>query len=150
MLKYIKIFYDFLMKLKQFHFTHILIIPFLLFFLVSYIGLWLFCLFKYSGDILELIVLIDYALVYISFCILTYSFFFAIITSLVISAIQIFMHKKIRIKSSFLLNNKFYNILYLFTIFFYFILLFVTCFKYYDFYFKIYLFPFIYLFNGLY
>ena len=115
MIKYIKSFYNFLMKLKQYHATHILIIPPALFFIISYT--WFLYINIQSWDSTDgstgMVALILSMLYYIVAC----SFvFIALFAEVIIIILQVAKKKKIYVKSKFLLNNKIYNFIYLFTL----------------------------------
>ena len=143
MLKYLKIFYDFLMKLKQYHAVHVIVIPPSLFFLISYCIVAIQAIPSYVKDNGNLVFwILGFIIIYLG--ITYFSFFLAIIVELIILIIQTLNKEKIYTKSKFLLNNKIYNILYLFSLTNYILLALISLFKlgtqeYLTF---IYLFPF--------
>ena len=115
MLKYIKLFYNFLMKLKQYHATHALVIPFFAAFVHTYYIIWLIILndkygmnitinVEFSNNLLIILLLIFGVSIYITIFIAIFTFI-----------LQFIIKRKIYIKSNFLLNNKYYNFLYLFS-----------------------------------
>ncbi len=116
MLKYIKSFYNFLMKLKQYHATHVLVIPSLLCFIIPYIWLW-FHVFKdncvlNNGNLYMASYILFIIYYTVTFCFL----FIALFVEIIIFIQQVIKKKKICVKSDFLLNNKYYNIAYLLTL----------------------------------
>ncbi len=143
MLKRLKSFYNFLMKLKQYHAVHVIVIPPSLFFLISYCFAAIQaipCYIKNNGNLVFWI--LGFIIIYLG--IICFSFFLAIIVELIILILQNIYKEKIYIKSKFLLNNKIYNILYLFSLTNYILLTLISLFKlgiqaYLTF---IYLFPF--------
>ena len=143
MLKYLKIFYDFLMTLKQYHAVHVIVIPPSLFFLISYCIVAIQAIPSYVKDNGNLVFwILGFIIIYLG--ITYFSFFLAIIVELIILIIQTLNKEKIYTKSKFLLNNKIYNILYLFSLTNYILLALISLFKlgtqeYLTF---IYLFPF--------
>ena len=143
MLKYLKIFYDFLIKLKQYHAVHVIVIPPSLFFLISYCIVAIQAIPSYVKDNGNLVFwILGFIIIYLG--ITYFSFFLAIIVELIILIIQTLNKEKIYTKSKFLLNNKIYNILYLFSLTNYILLALISLFKlgtqeYLTF---IYLFPF--------
>ncbi len=143
MLKYLKTFYDFLMKLKQYHAVHVIVIPPSLFFLISYCIVAIQAIPSYVKDNGNLVFwILGFIIIYLG--ITYFSFFLAIIVELIILIIQTLNKEKIYTKSKFLLNNKIYNILYLFSLTNYILLALISLFKlgtqeYLTF---IYLFPF--------
>ena len=143
MLKYLKTFYDFLMKLKQYHAVHVIVIPPSLFFLISYCIVAIQAIPSYVKDNGNLVFwILGFIIIYLG--ITYFSFFLAIIVELIILIIQTLNKEKIYTKSKFLLNNKIYNILYLLSLTNYILLALISLFKlgtqeYLTF---IYLFPF--------
>ena len=143
MLKYLKAFYNFLMTLKQYHAVHVIVIPPSLFFLISYCIVAIQAIPSYVKDNGNLVFwILGFIIIYLG--ITYFSFFFAIIVELIILIIQTLNKEKIYTKSKFLLNNKIYNILYLFSLTNYILLTLISLFKlgiqaYLTF---IYLFPF--------
>ena len=143
MFKYIKTFYDFLMTLKQYHAVHVIVIPPSLFFLISYCIVAIQAIPSYVKDNGNLVFwILGFIIIYLG--ITYFSFFLAIIVELIILIIQTLNKEKIYTKSKFLLNNKIYNILYLFSLTNYILLALISLFKlgtqeYLTF---IYLFPF--------
>jgi len=125
MLKYIKIFYDFLMKLKQFHFIHILIIPSASFFIISFI--WFYKII--IDDILaghgidSAVGFVSMILFMLYFGILLCSFYAAVFIEIFILITQFKKKNKIYVKSKFLLHNKFYNVVYFLSLLNYLILI---------------------------
>ena len=123
MIKYLKILYNFLMKLKQYHAVHVLIIPSITIFIYSYVIIWLIILSdEYKMDINlkpEPII----SLFFILIIILLFSIYTAIFTEIIVLILQFLKKRKIYVKSNFLLNNKLYNFLYLFMIFSYIIII---------------------------
>ena len=144
MIKYLKILYNFLMKLKQYHAVHVLIIPSALFFIVTYSIIWIWCLadweFVFPGlGFLILIIAVIY------YCVLFCSAMAAILTAIIICIKQKHTKKKINVHSQFLLKSRFYNFIFFISIIHYFLLLIATYFKCYYYYLAIYLFPIYYL-----
>lgn len=143
MLKYLKASYNFLMKLKQYHAVHVIVIPPSLFFLISYCIVAIQAIPSYVKDNGNLAFwILGFIIIYLG--ITYFSFFLAIIVELIILIIQTLNKEKIYTKSKFLLNNKIYNILYLFSLTNYILLALISLFKlgtqeYLTF---IYLFPF--------
>ena len=143
MLKYLKAFYNFLMTLKQYHAVHVIVIPPSLFFLISYCIVAIQAIPSYVKDNGNLVFwILGFIIIYLG--ITYFSFFLAIIVELIILIIQTLNKEKIYTKSKFLLNNKIYNILYLFSLTNYILLALISLFKlgtqeYLTF---IYLFPF--------
>ena len=143
MLKYLKAFYNFLMTLKQYHAVHVIVIPPSLFFLISYCIVAIQAIPSYVKDNGNLVFwILGFIIIYLG--ITYFSFFLAIIVELIILIIQTLNKKYIYTKSKFLLNNKIYNILYLFSLTNYILLALISLFKlgtqeYLTF---IYLFPF--------
>ena len=143
MLKYLKTFYDFLMKLKQYHAVHVIVIPSSLFFLISYSFVAIQAIPSYVKDNGNLVFwILGFIIIYLG--ITYFSFFLAIIIELIILIIQTLNKEKIYTKSKFLLNNKIYNILYLFSLTNYILLTLISLFKLgiQDYLTFIYLFPF--------
>ena len=143
MLKYLKAVYNFLMTLKQYHAVHVIVIPPSLFFLISYCIVAIQAIPSYVKDNGNLVFwILGFIIIYLG--ITYFSFFLAIIVELIILIIQTLNKEKIYTKSKFLLNNKIYNILYLFSLTNYILLALISLFKlgtqeYLTF---IYLFPF--------
>ena len=143
MLKYLKAFYNFLMTLKQYHAVHVIVIPPSLFFLIIYCIVAIQAIPSYVKDNGNLVFwILGFIIIYLG--ITYFSFFLAIIVELIILIIQTLNKEKIYTKSKFLLNNKIYNILYLFSLTNYILLALISLFKlgtqeYLTF---IYLFPF--------
>ena len=144
MIKYLKILYNFLMKLKKYHAMHILIIPPASFFIVTYSMIWIWCLadwdFVFPG--LGILILFIAAIYY---CILFCSAIIAILAAIIIFIKQKHANKKINVHSQVLLKNRFYNCIFFISLIHYFLLLTTTCCKCYYYYFAIYLFPIYYL-----
>lgn len=131
------------MKLKQYHAVHVIVIPPSLFFLISYCIVAIQAIPSYVKDNGNLVFwILGFIIIYLG--ITYFSFFLAIIVELIILIIQTLNKEKIYTKSKFLLNNKIYNILYLFSLTNYILLALISLFKlgtqeYLTF---IYLFPF--------
>ena len=116
MLKYLKTFYDFLMKLKQYHAVHVMILPAFAYFI------FLAWLFLSSGglhyehlnqDELHMYFFGLGWLIIILFGIASSSFFLALFIEIVILVRQYFTREKIVIKWKFILKNPVYNFIYL-------------------------------------
>ena len=115
MLKHIKSFYNFLMKLKQYHATHILIIPPALFFIISYT--WFLYINILSWDSIDGDTALISLILFIIYLAIVYcSIFVALFVEIIILIQQVIKKKKICVKSDFLLNNRYYNIAYLLTL----------------------------------
>ena len=109
-------FYKFMQYLKQFHATHVFVIPPLLFFILTDIVFWLGAFINgapkddlehFSVEITVFAMFFMYLLIQLSSLILS------VIIALIIFYKQLKHRRKIRVKSNFLLSNKTYNILYL-------------------------------------
>ncbi len=148
MLKYIKSFYNFLMKLKQYHATHILIIPSALFFIISY--KWVLCINIQSLNSIDGSTGLDSLIIFIiHLTIVCCTIFVALFVEIITLTLYFVKKKKIYVKSKFLLNNKIYNIIYILTLSNYIILILSFTIEFpisaYDYSFLMYLFPWIYL-----
>lgn len=116
MLKRLKSFYNFLMKLKQYHAVHVMILPTFAYFI------FLAWLFLSSGglhyehlnqDELHMYFFGLGLLIFFQLAIAYCSFFIAICVEIIILIIQLFTHRKIVIKWKFILKNPLYNIIFL-------------------------------------
>lgn len=109
-------FYKFLQYLKQFHATHVFVIPPLFFFVLTYIVM-LISIFMDGTPKNDLETsafgFTLYILSFLYLLILYLSLFFTIIVCLFILYKQFKQKRKIRVKSYILLNNKVYNMLYI-------------------------------------
>ena len=106
-------FYKFMQYLKQFHATHVFVIPPLSFFVFGYTLLWIFyfiiiCKFHPDGSEAPIALLLFVLFLYITI----FSFFTALFIEILILIKQVIYKKRIRVTSNFLLNNKIYNIMY--------------------------------------
>lgn len=117
MIKCFKFFYNLLMKLKQYHAIHILIIPSALFFIIFHILFWIIIIIdgRSTNDIYEA-GLISFVLFIIYLAIAIFSVFTALFVEILILIIQYIQNRKLYVKSNFLLNSKFYNIIYILTL----------------------------------
>ncbi len=117
-------FYKFLQYLKQFHATHVFVIPPLFFFVITFV-LMLLSIFVEGAPKSDFEAsAFGFTLYILSFLYLLiqyFSLFLSIIVCLFILYKQFKQKRKIRIKSHILLNNKVYNIMYVI-----YILIFVT------------------------
>ena len=143
MFKYIKTFYDFLMTLKQYHAVHVIVIPPVLFYLISNLFIIKIIIAEYnkSGvfDIDLSIIIAIFTLVYYS--ILIWSIEIAAIIEIIILIRQFITKEKIYVKSNILLNSKLYNTIYLIFLVHIILLCIITCFKLYNYYFVLYIIP---------
>ena len=107
MIKYFKFFYNLLMKLKQYHAMHILVIPSILLFISLY-SIVFFSSIQ-SGNTYYGTMIFLFLYLVIAILSLYAALFIAVILFLFSKC---YFHKKIYVKSTILLNNKFYNILF--------------------------------------
>ena len=150
MIKCFKVFYNFLMKLKQYHAVHIWVIIPGLFWAITYILFWLSVLV--NRDEPNTVWLISMGLI-ICYCeVILYTFFLSILIGTTFFIYELITQKNITVKSKFLLHNKFYNFIYLLTLLNYLLLSleyccnFPDCLKFYIFCISnIYTFPWLYL-----
>ena len=120
MLKYLKIFYDFLMKLKQYHAVHVMILPpFIYFILLAWL---LYSSRNQDYSQTETGTFIFALLILLLLGIVATSFFIALFVEIIILIRQHFTRKKIIIKWKFILNNRVYNIIFLLSLTLYLIL----------------------------
>lgn len=120
MLKYLKTFYDFLMKLKQYHAVHIMILPpFIYFILLAWL---LYSSRNQDYSQTETGTFIFALLILLLLGIVATSFFIALFVEIIILIRQHFTRKKIIIKWKFILNNRVYNIIFLLSLTLYLIL----------------------------
>ena len=115
MKKALKSFYNFLIKLKRYHATHIMIIPSALFYFSTYSFLWLPCFIDWDFVSPDAAIFVWAALIFYCF-ILFISLIIAIMVTIIILIREKFTKTKILVKSKFLLENKFYNFIFLFII----------------------------------
>lgn len=117
MIKYLKLFYNFLIKLKQYHAVHVLIIPSALFFIIFYILFWIMLIIDgTSADDICAAGFISFGLFIIYSAIAILSAYTALLVEILILIIQYIQKRKFYVKSNFLLNSKFYNIVYILTL----------------------------------
>ena len=120
MLKYLKTFYDFLMKLKQYHAVHVMILPpFIYFILLAWL---LYSSRNQDYSQTETGTFIFALLILLLLGIVATSFFIALFVEIIILIRQHFTRKKIIIKWKFILNNRVYNIIFLLSLTLYLIL----------------------------
>ena len=107
MIKCFKFFYNLLMNLKRYHAMHIFVIPSILLFISLYSIIFFSSIQSgntYYGTIIFLFL-------YLVFTILSlYAALFIAVIMFLFS--KCYFHKKVYVKSTILLNNKFYNILF--------------------------------------
>ena len=111
----LKSFYNFLIKLKRYHATHIMIIPSALFYFSTYSFWWLWC-FSDWDYVFSAIWLYAWVALIIYCFILFISLIIAIIVTIIILIRGKITKTKIFVQSKFLLENKFYNFIFLFII----------------------------------
>lgn len=120
MLKYLKTFYDFLMKLKQYHAVHVMILPpFIYFILLAWL---LYSSRNQDYSQTETGTFIFALLILLLLGIVATSFFIALFVEIIILIRQHFTREKIIIKWKFILNNRVYNIIFLLSLTLYLIL----------------------------
>ena len=120
MLKYLKTFYNFLMKLKQYHAVHVMILPpFIYFILLAWL---LYSSRNQDYSQTETGTFIFALLILLLLGIVATSFFIALFVEIIILIRQHFTRKKIIIKWKFILNNRVYNIIFLLSLTLYLIL----------------------------
>lgn len=120
MFKYLKTFYDFLMKLKQYHAVHVMILPpFIYFILLAWL---LYSSRNQDYSQTETGTFIFALLILLLLGIVATSFFIALFVEIIILIRQHFTRKKIIIKWKFILNNRVYNIIFLLSLTLYLIL----------------------------
>ena len=124
----LKSFYNFLIKLKRYHATHII--------------LWLLCFSDWERVFPNAAIFVWAALIIYCF-ILFISLIIAIVVTIIILIRGKITKTKIFVQSKFLLENKFYNFIFLFILCQYFLAIIFAFFPPYDFYFLFYSFPFI-------
>ena len=142
MKKALKSFYNFLIKLKRYHATHIMVIPSALFYFSTYSFLWLLCFNDWDRVSSDAVIFVWAALIIYCF-ILFISLIIAIVVTIIILIRGKITKTKIFVQSKFLLENKFYNFIFLFILGQYFLAIIFAFFPPYDLYFLFYLFPFI-------
>ena len=138
----LKSFYNFLIKLKRYHAMHIMVIPSALFYFSTYSYLWLLCFSDWERVFPNAAIFVWAALIIYCF-ILFISFIIAIVVTIIILIRGKITKTKIFVQSKFLLENKFYNFIFLFILGQYFLAIIFAFFPPYDFYFLFYSFPFI-------
>ena len=109
-------FYNLLMKLKQYHAMHVLIIPSALFFIVFHILFWIYIIITLNKNNAYEIAFTSLVLFIIYFSIAIFSAYTALFVEILILIIQYIQKRKLYVKSNFLLNSKFYNIIYILTL----------------------------------
>ena len=139
--KALKSFYNFLTKLKRYHATHIMIIPSALFYFSTYSFWWLWCFSDWDYVFSDTLIFTLVALIIYGF-ILFISFIIAIVVTIIILIRGKFTKTKILVQSKFLLENKFYNFIFLFIICQYFLAIIFAFFPQHELHFLFYLFPF--------
>ena len=123
MLKYLKTFYNFLMKLKQYHAVHVMILPpFIYFILLAWL---LYSSRNQDYSQTETGTFIFALLILLLLGIAEISFFIALFVEIIILIRQHFTRKKIIIKWKFILNNRIYNIIFLLSLAVYFTISFI-------------------------
>ncbi len=138
----LKSFYNFLIKLKRYHAMHIMIIPSALFYFSTYSYLWLICLRDWEHVFPNAAIFVWAALIIYCF-ILFISLIIAIVVTIIILIRGKITKTKIFVQSKFLLENKFYNFIFLFILCQYFLAIIFAFFPPYGLYFLFYFFPFI-------
>ena len=144
MKKTLKSFYNFLIKLKRYHAMHIMIIPSALFYFSTYSFWWLWC-FSDWDYVFSAIWLYAWVALIIYCFILFISLIIAIVVTIIILIRGKITKTKIFVQSKFLLENKFYNFIFLFILCQYFLAIILAFFQNFGLYFNFYLFPFGYL-----
>ena len=140
--KALKSFYNFLIKLKRYHATHIMIIPSALFYFSTYSYMWLPCFIDWDFAS-------PYAAIFAWLALIMYCFilFISLIIAIIVTIIILIRGKitktKIFVQSKFLLENKFYNFIFLFILCQYFLAIIFAFFPQYELHFLFYSFPFI-------
>ena len=109
----LKSFYNFLIKLKRYHAMHIMVIPSALFYFSTYSYLWLLCFSDWERVFPNAAIFVWAALIIYCF-ILFISLIVAIVVTIIILIREKFTKTKILVQSKFLLENKFYNFIFLF------------------------------------
>ncbi len=142
MKKALKSFYNFLIKLKRYHAMHIMVIPSALFYFSTYSFLWLLCFNDWDRVSSDAVIFVWAALIIYCF-ILFISLIIAIIVTIIILIRGKITKTKIFVQSKFLLENKFYNFIFLFILGQYFLAIIFAFFPQYELYFLFYSFPFI-------
>ena len=104
------------MKLKQYHAMHVLIIPSALFFIVFHILFWIYIIITLNKNNAYEIAFTSLVLFIIYLAIAIFSVFTALFVEILILIIQYIQNRKLYVKSNFLLNSKFYNIIYILTL----------------------------------
>ena len=137
----LKSFYNFLIKLKRYHATHIMIIPSALFYFSTYSFWWLWCFIDWDYVFSDTIIFTLVALIIYCF-ILFISLIIAIVVTIIILIRGKITKMKIFVQSKFLLENKFYNFIFLFILCQYFLAIIFAFFPQYELHFLFYLFPF--------
>ena len=115
----IKTTYNFIKNLKQFHAVHIFIIPPTLFWIVAY--LIIFIITINSKDTCVGAYFFSLFSFFLYYLLVVIFLFIAILVQIIIFVKQKLQKRKIRVTSNFLLNNRFYNFIYLWNIIFLFI-----------------------------
>ena len=138
----LKSFYNFLIKLKRYHAMHIMVIPSALFYFSTYSFWWLWCFIDWDYVFSDTLIFTLVALIIYCF-ILFISLIIAIVVTIIILIRGKITKTKIFVQSKFLLENKFYNFIFLFILGQYFLAIIFAFFPPYDLYFLFYLFPFI-------
>ena len=151
MIKCFKFFYNLLMKLKQYHAMHILIIPSALFFIIFYILFWIMLIIdRTSADDIYTAGFISFGLFIVYSAIAILSAYTSLLVEILILIIQYIQKRKFYVKSKFLLNSKFYNIIYILTLINYLIIILGDKIEFpislYDYSFMMFLLPWGYLF----
>ena len=141
MKKALKSFYNFLIKLKRYHATHIMVIPSALFYFSTYSFLWLLCFNDWDRVSSDAVIFVWAALIIYCF-ILFISLIIAIVVTIIILIRGKITKTKIFVQSKFLLENKFYNFIFLFILGQYFLAIIFAFFPQYELHFLFYLFPF--------
>lgn len=116
MINCIKKFYNWLMILKRYHAVHVFVIPNILYLLIC--NLYLICHLSdfYPNDSDSYGILFIMLISFIAIGIAHYSFILGIIIEIIILIRQALNKQKIYVQSKFLLQNKVYNILFLWSL----------------------------------
>ena len=107
MIRYLKIFYNLLMKLKKYHAMHVLVIPSILLF-VSLYSIIFFSSIQSGNTYYDTMIFLFLYLI-----IATLSLYAALFTAVIMFLFsKCYFHKKVYVQSSILLNSKVYSILF--------------------------------------
>ena len=104
------------MKLKQYHAMHVFIIPSALFFIILHILFWIYIIMTLNKNNAYEIAFTSLILFIIYLAIAIFSAYTALFVEILILIIQYIQKRKLYVKSNFLLNSKFYNIIYILTL----------------------------------